>query len=677
MLTEMLMSGELEERGLAHINAGPLASMVNEVMLTAPSPIEAWQAIATHVLQPHFPVEIHRYVHAHVFAEWDAGRGPRPAWAPTAELIAETNLAALLAERQLDDYAALHRWSIEHRAEFWGFMIERLGIRFSAPPKHILSPSSTPQHPRWLEGAAMNIADSCFTAPADRVAIRSGHSESTIQRVTYGELEALSARVANGLVALGFEPGDAIAIALPMTPNTIAIYLGIIRMGGVVVSIADSFAAAEIATRLAITGAKAIFTRDHLRHAKQRLSLYDRIVEADAPRAIVLACDEQIDVELRPGDVDFEQFLRDDETFNTVARRPDDPCNVLFSSGTTGHPKAIPWTHATPIKAAVDVQGDDVLCSPITLGWMMGPWQVFGGLINGATLALYDGPPTGRGFCRFVQDVEATMLGVVPSLIKAWRDGHTTQGLDWSAILRFQSTGECSNVDDMFWLMSQAGYAPVIEYCGGTELGGAYLTGTMTQPAAPSTFTTPTVGLDIVLLDPEGLPTDEGEVFLLPPAIGLSQTLLNFDHDALYYDGVPEGPNGQVLRRHRDRMRRLPGGAYQALGRADNAMILGGMRVTSAEIERAVIDVEPINEVAAVGVRPASGGPERLVIFVVLRRGYAIDLTALRAAMQAMIDDRLNPLFRIDEVIVIESLPRTASNKIMHHKLRQQAAALG
>ena len=186
----------------------------------------------------------------------------------------------------------------------------------------------------------------------------------------------------------------------------------------------------------------------------------------------------------------------------------------------------------------------------------MGPWLIYASLINKATIALYDGVPTGRDFGVFVQDAKVSMLGVVPTLVRAWKNTDCMHGLDWQAIRAFSSTGECSNPEEMLSLMSLAGYKPIIEYCGGTEIGGGYVTGTRVQPAAPSTFTTPALGLDFLLCDDEGNPVDNGEVFIVPPSLGLSTSLLNADHNEVYFAGTP-GPN---LRRHGDALERLGNG---------------------------------------------------------------------------------------------------------------------
>jgi len=269
------------------------------------------------------------------------------------------------------------------------------------------------------------------------------------------------------------------------------------------------------------------------------------------------------------------------------------------------------------------------------------------------------------------------MLGVVPSLVRSWRASGACEGVDWSGIEVLSSTGEPSNRGDYLWLMSRTGYrAPVVEYCGGTEIGGAYITGTVVQPAAPATFTTPALGLDLVGLDDHGRPVPEGgsgEVFLVPPSIGLSQSLLNRDHDEIYHAGCPVGPGGAPLRRHGDQLQRLPGGAYRAHGRADDTMNLGGIKVSSVELETAVDRHPAIRECAAVAVQPEGGGSDRLVVFAVLAEHREVE--GLREEVSRLIGEHLNPLFKVHEVVVVESLPRTASNKLMRRSLRTRYLA--
>jgi acetyl-CoA synthetase len=269
------------------------------------------------------------------------------------------------------------------------------------------------------------------------------------------------------------------------------------------------------------------------------------------------------------------------------------------------------------------------------------------------------------------------MLGVVPSLVRAWRERGAADGADWSRIRAFSTTGEPSHREDALWLMSRTGYrAPILEYCGGTEIGGGYICGSMLQPASPAVFTTPALGLDFLLLDGEAKPVPEGEageVFLIPPSIGLSQSLLNADHHDVYYEACPVGPDGAPLRRHGDAMLRLPAGTFRARGRVDDTMNLGGIKVSSLEIEQVAETHAQVREAAAVSVQPGGDGPERLVLFVVPEG--AGDARALRTELGGAIARRLNPLFKVHDVVLVDELPRTASQKLVRRELRSRYGA--
>lgn len=258
------------------------------------------------------------------------------------------------------------------------------------------------------------------------------------------------------------------------------------------------------------------------------------------------------------------------------------------------------------------------------------------------------------------------------------------RGLDWTALRTLSSTGESSAPEDSLWLSARAGYKPVIEYCGGTELGGAYITGTVVQPQAPSTFSTPAIGTQFVLLPRQGPPSPHGdpapcvgEIAIAVPSIGQSQTLLNRDHTATYLEGMPQGPRGRyALRRHGDELERLPGGLYRALGRADDTMNLGGIKTSSAELERVVAaHVPAVLEAAGVAAPAPGGGPDLLHLFVVLTPEVGPAPPPNRELVSACgraIAQNLNPLFKVHRVVVRPALPRNAANKVMRRLLRDE-----
>ena len=640
------------------------------------SPAQCWRHITRHVLAPQHPLDVHRYLHAAVFADWDPALGPPPAWIP--DNVDATNVAWLMRQADQSTYDDLYTWSITERASFWRIMVERLDVRFKERYESVLDIANGPEYPRWLTGARLNIVDSCFDTPDESTAVVYQREDGPLQSVSVADLRALVFRVANGLVDFELKPGDRVAIDMPMTIEAVAIFLGAVAAGCPVVTIADSFAPDEIRGRIEIVPVACIFTQDHTVRSGKTLPIYEKVKAAGAPNAVVLPLRDTVEASLRKGDVTWNDFLSDNTTFSTVPQSADDHTTILFSSGTTAQPKATPWDNTTPIKSAIDghlhhdIHPGDVICWPTNLGWMMGPWLVYASLMNRATVALYYGSPATREFGRFVQNAGVTMLGLVPSLVTAWKDTACMAGLDWSRIRAFSSTGECSNAVDMLFLMSLARYKPVIEYCGGTEIGGGYITGTVVRPAAPGTFSTPALGSEMIILDEDGKPNDIGEVFLVPPAMGLSRELVNGDHHDIYYADTPPGPNGQCLRRHGDQIERLPNGYFRAHGRVDDTMNIGGIKVSSKQIEEVVNAVPDVRETAAIAVPPTEGGPARLVIYAVSAGDTQPDPVDLRARMQQEVRTRLNPLFKVHDVIMIDALPRTASNKVMRRTLRDR-----
>ena len=597
-------------------------------------------------------------------------------WYPDPQFIQTTNIHKSLVALGLEDYQAFYQWSIENRGDYWEHVVKILNIRLKNGYQKILDESAGAENPLWLKGGRLNIVDSCFQNHAHAPVAVHQEKNGALEQVSQEQLEQLVNRVCNGLLDRGLKKGDGIAIDMPMTLEAVAIYLAGIKAGMVLVTIADSFSADEIKARLDLAQPKLMFTQDVIIRKNKQFPLLDRIRQASSLPCVVIPATSMVR-DLNKADQLWEDFLSSNSSFKSVSCQPDDSITILFSSGTTGKPKAIPWDHTTPIKAAADgyfhqdIRPGHVVCWPTNLGWMMGPWLVFATLINKGTLALYPGAPNDHAFGSFVEQAKVNVLGTIPSLVAQWKAKSCMESCDWSSISCFSSTGECSNPDDMAYLMALGGHKPVIEYCGGTEVGGAYVTGTLVQPAIPSTFSTPALGTAFVLLDPdnyrEGQEANAGEVFLLPPAMGFSTHLLGHDHHKVYYAGTP-GHRGQITRRHGDQLERLSNGYFRALGRVDDSMNLGGIKVSAVQIEEVVNLLAFVRESSAIAVPPRGGGPDQLVLYLVVQQ--ELSHKKMFKSVSSIIRERLNPLFKVADLRTITELPRTASNKVMRRKLK-------
>lgn len=695
---------DIEAQGISSENAVKIHQKLTQIIKDyGASTPQTWHNITKQILTPDLPFSLHQMMYYGCYKNY--GSDP-PAWLPHVDSAKLTNIGQLLERRgkeflgpkyedPMSSFSEFQEFSVSNPEVYWKCILEEMGVSFTKPPHCILYENASYPDGQWLPGCFLNPAEICLSLNAkrnlDSIAVlwrNEGEDNMPVKKMTLQELRREVWLVAHALDALGLPRGSAIAIDMPMNVDSVIIYLAIVLTGNVVVSIADSFAPREIATRLRIAKAKAIFTQDIIVRGGKSIPLYRRIIDAQSPLAIVIPTrGSDFSIKLRSGDISWHDFrgIKKAEEYKAVAQPVEAFTNILFSSGTTGEPKAIPWTHATPLKAAadawchMDIQKGDVVAWPTNLGWMMGPWLVYASLLNNASLALYDGSPLSSGFTKFVQDANVTMLGVVPSIVRAWKNTNCTSGYDWSAIRCFGSTGEASSVDEYLWLMGRAGYKPVIEYCGGTEIGGGFITGSLFQPQVLAAFSTPAMGCSLVLLDNNGTPIPQnmpgfGELALGPLMIGASNTLLNGDHYKVYFKGMPKW-KGKVLRRHGDVFERTSTGYYRAHGRCDDTMNLGGIKVSSVEIERICNGVDSsILETAAIGVPPSEGGPEQLVIVVVFKDASKSlsDLNHLKSSFNSALQKQLNPLFKVSQVVSMSSLPRTASNKVMRRVLRQQ-----
>ncbi|KAJ6970232.1 acyl-activating enzyme 17 [Populus alba x Populus x berolinensis] len=540
---------DIEALGISSSIALKLYEDISEIINThGPSSPQTWTLLSKRLLHPLLPFSFHQMMYYGCFK--DFGPDP-PAWSPDPEAAMLTNVGQLLERRgkeflgstykdPISSFSHFQEFSVSNPEVYWKTILDEISVSFSVPPQCILSENTSRESSlanpggQWLPGAYVNPAKTCLTLNCKRtlddVVIRwrdEGNDDMPVSSLTLEELRSevwyagfhiQVLLVAYAINALGLDRGSAIAIDMPMNVESVIIYLAIVLAGHVVVSIADSFAPLEISTRLKISEAKAIFTQDLIIRGDKSIPLYSRVVNAQAPMAIVIptkGC--SFSMNLRDGDISWHDFLekatdlRGDE-FAAVEQPVEAFTNILFSSGTTGEPKAIPWTHVTPFKAAadawchMDIRKGDIVAWPTNLGWMMGPWLVYASLLNGASIALYNGSPLVSGFAKFVQDARVTMLGVIPSIVRIWKSANSTLGYDWSAIRCFASTGEASSVDEYLWLMGRAQYKPIIEYCGGTEIGGGFVSGSLLQPQSLAAFSTPAMGCSLFVLGDDGHP---------------------------------------------------------------------------------------------------------------------------------------------------------------------------
>jgi acetyl-CoA synthetase len=607
-------------------------------------------------------------------------------WFPEQYPI-QSNVSIWMKELKLNTYPEFYAWSVSEKESFWKKVIDAIPLKLKDPYTSILTPASNPDETIWLKDARFNIIESCFQANPDQIAIYYQAEQSThIETITYLQLLNKVRRYAAGLSKQGYTAHDRIVLYIPFSIEAIAIYLSLIYIGAEPVLVSDSFSAPELKKRIDIIQAKAVITTDQYWYADKQIHILPKVIEASPAQIILHTSENTTAISIRNNEKDLllsELIGEDAESFIPYYQSGSDTISILFSSGTTKEPKALPWKATTPVKCAADgrllqdIHEGDVVTWTSGMGWMMAPWLIFASLLNKVSIAVYGGAYSKKEFIDFTVATKVTVLGTIPSVVKSWRAQNFGPIANWGVRV-FSSTGEPSDTDDYLYLLYMNHFkAPIIEYCGGTEVGGGYISSVVELPNVVAHFNTAAPGSSFILLDEKNQvlsSSGSGEVYLIPPSIGLSQQILNKNHFEEYYSNLPDIPGYPLLRRHGDgfHVSTYAGiNYYKSIGRTDDSMNLGGIKISAVEIETIINKHPMVVESAAIASQEKNGGPERLVIFI-HSKDPAIEISKFQKELQKMIQTELNPLFKISEIILKNNFPRTASNKLMRKELRKE-----
>jgi acetyl-CoA synthetase len=615
-------------------------------------------------------------------------------WRPSRELIEQSNLHRFINAHGLRSLEALQKRSTTDIAWFWDAVLRDLDIRFRYPYSRVVDVSKGKPWAQWCLGAGMNIVDNCLDKYAgtltDRKAAVLWEDEAGCTRsLTYAELRVQVNRMANALRALGLGEGDHIGVFMPMTPEIVVAMLAIIKIGGIFLPLFSGFGPQAIVSRL--SEAKALFTADGFVRRGKVCAIKPVGDEAASRlpglRHMIVLKSGGIDI---PWNSTRDRWWHDlmakaTDDARTEATNAEDPMMILYTSGTTGAPKGAVHTHCGfPIKAAqdmkqgLDLHADEILFWITDMGWMMGPWLVFGTLLLGATMMLYDGAPDWPGPDRvwsLVERHKVTSLGISPSLVRslAWFGEEPVRKHDLTSLRKFASTGEPWNPDPWLWLFHTVGRSrlPIINYSGGTEISGGILMGNVLTPMKPCAFAGPLPGMaaDIVNEQGESVRGEVGELIIREPWIGMTRGFWR-DPERYVETYWSRWPDVWV---HGDWASIDDGGQWYILGRSDDTIKMAGKRVGPAEVESILVSHPSVIEAAAIGIPDEVKG-ETLVCFCVLKPGVTPEEN-LRAELKDRIARELGKPMTPREVRFIRELPKTRNAKMMRRVVR--AAHLG
>lgn len=634
-----------------------------------------------------------------------AGFGGDIVWKPTPQHIEHANLTSFMHAHGIKNFNELMRRSTTDVAWFTDAVFKYLDIQFYEPYTNVVDLSDGIQFPKWCVDGKMNIVHNCMdkyqsSEISHQLAVVFEGEEGSTKSLTYEELYKEVNKTANALRSLGLGKGDAIGIFMPMTPEIVIALLAIAKIGGIILPLFSGYGAGAIVSRMNDANAKALFAADGAFRRGKAVEMKSIADEAAAQiptlkHMIVLKRTGQ-DVNMKAGRDHWWAPLTapQPDTASTEITSAEDPLMIIYTSGTTGKPKGALHTHCGfPVKAAqdmafgTDVHGAgqianlphaDVIYWMTDMGWMMGPWQVFGSLLLGATMFIYDGAPdfpTPSRLWELVEKHKINQLGVSPTLIRSLiphGDEHFKKH-DLSSLTCFASTGEPWNPDPWMWLFEKVGGGriPIINYSGGTEISGGIVMGNPLLPLKPCAFSAPCPGMDADVVDENGKPIRNavGELVIKAPWVGMTR---GFWKDTQRYLDTywSRWENVWV---HGDFAAIDDDGLWYILGRSDDTIKIAGKRLGPAEVESILVRHEDVVEAAAIGTPHAVKGSE-LILFAVIRPGVERS-DVLRRQLYEMVVAEMGKPLAPKAILFVSDLPKTRNAKVMRRMIR--AAYLG
>jgi acetyl-CoA synthetase len=617
-------------------------------------------------------------------------------WEPNQDYIENAHLTQFMRLHQISNFDELMERSTQDISWFTEAVLDYLDICFYEPYSNIVDLSRGFAWPQWCVGGMMNIVHNCLdkymvTDVEHQVAMIAETEEGHTCSYTYGQLYYEVNRAANGLRSLGLGKGDAIGIFMPMTCEIVIATLAIAKIGGIILPLFSGYGSGAVASRLDDANAKALFTADGT-FRRGRPILMKPIADKAAEQVPTL--DHMIvlrrigqEISITPGRDHWFQDLISGQSDQSPTERTsaEDILMVIYTSGTTGRPKGAVHTHCGfPVKSAQDMAfGTDlhpgqVLYWMTDMGWMMGPWLVFGALILGSTFFMYDGAPDYPAADRLWDMVERhqiSVLGVSPTLIRSLIPSGEEHILkhDLSSLRFFASTGEPWNPDPWMWLFEKVGEKkrPIINYSGGTEISGGIVMGNPILPLKPSAFSGPCPGIAADVFDDDGksVRNQVGELVIKAPWIGMTR---GFWKDPQRYEDTywSRWPDVWV---HGDFAAIDSDGLWYILGRSDDTIKIAGKRLGPAEVESILVNHPMVVEAAAIGV-PDSIKGNVVVVFCVLVPGFEPNENLREELIDTVVKSLGKPLAP-REILFVKDLPKTRNAKVMRRMIR--AAYLG
>ena len=611
----------------------------------------------------------------------DNATDPAPLWVPSSDLLKGSEMARLRDDLGVADAAALHAWSIEDIGRFWRTAVwDRFDVLHDGDPEPALGDATMPGA-QWFPNVALSFPEHVFRGKADDdLALQAaGEVRDGIDAWTWGRLRAETARIRAGLVGMGVGRGDRVVGYLPHIPETVAAFLAVSSLGATWSCCSPDFGTRTVVDRFAQIEPKVLLAVDGYGYGGKTFDRGDVVAELEAAlpsleRVVHLGY-------LDPDGGDWSDAFPPTDEPLAFERVPfDHPLWVLYSSGTTGLPKAIVHGHGGIVlehlktwRLQHDTRPGDRVLWFTTTGWVMWNYLV-AGLMTDASIVLFDGNPGYPSvdvLWDLCEEAGVTVFGTgaayLHGCLKAGvkpKDGRALDGLR-----AIGSTGSPLSPEGFRWVYDELGdHIWLFSASGGTDIAGAFVGACPLVPVYLGELQAPGLGVDLQAWDDDGNPVyDEvGELVVTQPMPSMPVGFWNDPGDARYRESYFEHFDvDPPVWRHGDWISITPHGGAIIYGRSDSTINRGGIRMGTAEIYAAVLSLDDITDAMVVDVPPMDGtGDAWMPLFVVLA-GDAELTDELVGELRRRIRSDCSPRHVPDEVHVVAEIPRTLTGKIL------------
>jgi acetyl-CoA synthetase len=613
-------------------------------------------------------------------------------WEPSPEVISKSRLKRFMDQHGIETFAELLKRADDDIEWFWDAAIKDIDIAFYRHYDKVVDLSKGKPWATWWIGGRMNIVQSCLdryrgTASHDKLAIIWEGEPGEVRKLTYRELDQQVCKLAGVLRRLGIRLGDRVGVFMPMCPEVAISVLAIAKIGAVFIPLFSGYGPEAIASRLRDGEAKLVICADGFYRRGQVVAMKETLDKAlvSCPTVTRVIMHRRVvrEVPWTHGRDYVWEVVVEDESDRTPTHDldPEDPLMIIYTSGTTGKPKGCLHVHGGfPVKTAqdmahgFDVGADDTIFWYTDIGWMMGPWLIFGSLILGATMVLYEGTPdypAADRLWRMVADHGVTVLGVSPTLVRGLMShgDEVPAHHDLTSLRILGGTGEPWNPEPFQWFFKNigGGRIPVINYTGGTEISGGILCGNVITRLRPCSFAGPVPGIAADVLDSEGRSVrgEVGELAIRNPWPGMTRGF--WGDRQRYLDTYWSRFEGVWV--HGDWAYVDPeDGLWYVLGRSDDTIKIAGKRLGPAEVESVLVGHPWVAEAAAIGVPDELKG-EVLVCFVILRPNRK-GSPELATELEDLVAGALGKPLRPKAIHFVADLPRTRNAKILRRVVK-------